>query len=145
MRSILVLACALAVGMMAGCGGGGGGTETPLTPTAAVTLPAGVTASNAYTVTYQAASQLPSAPGGSAFVAGAVCSPASTTFTGGQGLLTFTLLTPLEAGATVRLFQADAEGNWTNISSVTVSADRLSLTAPISSFSGNGYAIFKLP
>ncbi|MCX6345496.1 MAG: hypothetical protein NT018_10570 [Armatimonadetes bacterium] len=144
MRKFLVVLGILAIVVMAGCGGGGG----TATPTVAITLNGATPSQPNPTVEPIAALSLPAKPAGSAFVAAADCIPAGTTFSA-PVTLTFHLVTPLPAGATLLLFETDAGDNWTQVPGIhpiTVSADRLTLSVNVSKFSDfRYYAIFSVP
>lgn len=154
MRALLIVVLVGLVAFSAGCGGGGGGGGTPLpagtlaqSPDGKVAIdgsssavPAGVTLS----VQSKLATELTPNPSGAAFVAGARALPAGTTFTQ-PVTLKFTLSTPLAAGETVDLFQY-ASGAWQQVGAVvTLSADRLTVTVPLSALSADGqYAVLKI-
>jgi hypothetical protein len=152
MRALLVFILFGLVAFSAGCGGGGGGTSLPpgtlaQSPDGKVAIegsssavPTGVTLS----VQSKLATQLVPSPSGAAFVAGALVSPAGTAFTQ-PVTLKFTLSTPLATGETVDLFHYTA-GAWRQVGAVvTLSADRGTLTVPVSALSADGqYAVLKI-
>ncbi|MCL5103206.1 MAG: hypothetical protein M1133_03700 [Armatimonadetes bacterium] len=147
MRRFLLMLCIFGVAVLAGCGGGGGGGTAATTPTVTLSVPSGAAPDGVTpTVAYKAAADIPGHPTGSKFVSAAQTLPAGTSFTQ-QVTLTFTLTSPLGASDQVLLFQTDAAGNWTQVSSaqVTISSDRATATVNVTSFSAQGYyAIFKI-
>ena len=151
MRRLFLLLCVLGLAVVGGCGGGGGvgtgGGTTPATPTVSLSVPSGAAPAGVTpAVAYKTATEIPGSPTGSAFVAAAQTTPASTAFTQ-PVTLTFTLTSPLGATDRVDLFQVNTSGVWTNGvpgATVTISTDNTTVTAQISNFSAQGYyAVFK--
>jgi hypothetical protein len=144
----------LVIMLTSGCGGGGGnGTSLPPGTLAqssdgkvailgnASAVPAGVILS----VQSKQATQLSPAPSGTAFVAGALVSPANTVFNQ-PVTIKFILSSPLAAGEDVDLFHL-VSGNWLQVAGtiVNVASDRLSVSVQINRVSADGqFALLKI-
>ncbi|MCE5313556.1 MAG: hypothetical protein ABFD49_02130 [Armatimonadota bacterium] len=155
MRMLYILLIALIAPVLVGCGGGGGGSSDNDEATVALTVPTGTTItdgsgnelSEAPTVTIKSADSFTPSMESDSFVAAATCEPAGAVFSNAV-TLTFHLAAAVESGASLALFQSNASNSWNEVSDYTlnVSADRLTLTVEVSSFSAyEDYVILVVP